>query len=87
MIAQVLYTTNYEEIEVAEENAERLNLPDTSIPKEKHAWYEYHFDVESVHIACINEEGNINIFLPSGKWILKYNEVLWNKIIEFLDQK
>ena len=87
MLAQVLYIDNVEEIEIAEANAEKLNLPNAPVPEEKYSWYEYHFNVESVHIACINEEGNINIFLPSGKWILKYNKALWSKITEFLDQK
>jgi len=80
MIAQILYTDNLDEIE----RAEALNLP---LPEERYGWYKYHFDIESVHIACINNEGNINVFLPSGKWILKYDEVLWNKIIKCLDQE
>lgn len=87
MIAQVLYTDNWEEIEEAEKNAEKFNLPATSIPKEKYGWHEYHLDIECIHIACINNEGNINIFLPSGKWILKFDEDLWNKIKEYLTKK
>lgn len=80
MKAQVLYLDNAEEIE----NAEKLNIP---LPEEKGVWHEFYFDTEYIHCACINTEGNINIFLPSGKWSLKYDKNLWNEIKEYLIKK
>ena len=87
MKAQVLYITNQEEIEIAAEKAEQLNLPDTSIPEEKYGWHEFLFRLDFIHCACRNLSGNINIYLPSGKWILEYNKDLWIRIKTHLEDK
>ena len=52
--------------------------------KVKINWDNFYFPLSCVSGAYLNNEGNINIYLPSGLWTLKYDKELWEKIITYL---
>lgn len=67
--------------EKAVEDAQNLGMPK---PKPIERLGEFYFDLEYVHAANINFKGEIIIYLPSGAWILNYNDELWNRIKAYL---
>jgi len=64
--------------------AEELGMP---APEPVFTEGEIHFDLEFIHLAYLNSNHEIVIYLPSGNWLLKYDESLWIKIKRYLDSK
>lgn len=62
--------------------AENLNMPipETTIDRKA----DIYIDIELIHMAYINSEGDIVVVLPSGSWILDYDEDVWFKIKDSL---
>jgi len=78
MKAKILFIDQDQE---AIEKAQNLGMPE---PKPTERPGEFYFDLELVNAAYINQENCIVIYLPSGYWILEYDEKLWNEIIKRL---
>ena len=68
----------------AVERAQNLNLPE---PEAKEFNAELFFNLDYIHAAYINPDGDIVVFLPSGSWFLSYDKELWKSIKSYLSNK
>jgi hypothetical protein len=71
----------YNPDEEAERRAEDLGLPP---PEKKLFKSELYFRLKEVNTAYITSDRDIAIHLPSGAWILEYDEELWTRIVSEL---
>ncbi len=61
----------------AVERAKNLGMPEPKPIEERN---EVYFSLEYISIAYLNNDGAMVIYLPSGSWLLVYDEQIWNKI-------
>ncbi len=61
--------------------AKNLGMPEPELITERN---EIYFSLEYISIAYLNSDGAMVIYLPSGCWLLVYNEQTWTKIKEHL---
>ena len=66
------------------ENAKNLGLPEPDPIESKGVIY---FDKEFIHLAYLNGNNEIIIYLPSGYWVIEYNEEIWYEIKRYLEKK
>jgi hypothetical protein len=78
MKAKIIF--HYQNEEEVERN-ENLGIP---APEPTEFEGDLYFNPEFVHAAYINHEGHIVVYLPSGYWILEYDDKTWDTIKGYL---
>lgn len=80
MILQYLLIDNIQEIE----QAERLGM---KVPEQKYVKRNLVIDINEIQFALITKDGYIEITFYDFSCLIEYNQVIWDKIVNIINER